>query len=316
LTASSRTLERIAESTAITIAVPAVGYAVDHADPFFLHSRFPWLAFAPLLVALRHGFSLGFGSAVALGVALVIAWRTRLVPIAGFPGEPLVGLVALAMVAGQFADLWKREAMRLEDRLSELRREADSLVRSHVLLEASHDRLDEQLQRKASHLRDAMRAANDLLITPSNRSLSKVGDVVMEVFAAYCGLEIGELFSVERKATIGERCAAVGRVDRMKYDDPLLVRALRSGRLTYVPAALVPDRDRDIVRSPLLAAVPFVDGSGVVRGVLCVQAMPFTSFDERNLDTMMAIAKSFAERLYDEPGDRGEAVWRVKEARA
>ncbi|HVH44260.1 MAG TPA: hypothetical protein VM925_18035, partial [Labilithrix sp.] len=160
--ASSSGGRRIAETILLTAAIPAVGCIVDRSDPFFLHATFPWLVFAPLLVALRHGFTLGFGCAVALGVALVLAWRTRLVPMNGFPGEPVVGLVALAMIAGQFADLWKREMLRLDTGLAEVRKEADRLARAHLLLEVSHDRLDEQLQRKTSTLREAMGAVRDL----------------------------------------------------------------------------------------------------------------------------------------------------------
>ncbi|MBX3206040.1 MAG: hypothetical protein KF764_13290 [Labilithrix sp.] len=293
---------RLAESIVVTAAIPAIGWVVDRSDPFFLHYRFPWLVFAPLLVALRHGFTLGFGSAFALGAALILGWRTRLVPMASFPGEPVVGLVALAMIAGQFAELWKREVRRLEGGLAAIRREADRLARAHVVLEASHDRLDEQLQCKASSLRDAMDAASAL--AQADVTLGADGAAIVDLFAAHCGLEIGELFRVERGAVIGERCASVGRPERTRRDDPLLAHAVRSGRLTYIPAAAAPERDRALLRSSLLAAVPFVDASGDVRAVLSVQAMPFMSFERANLDTMVTVATSFASRLAAEPRDR------------
>ncbi|HVH43838.1 MAG TPA: hypothetical protein VM925_15905, partial [Labilithrix sp.] len=140
------------------------------------------------------------------------------------------------------------------------------------------------------------------------------GGAIVEVFAAYCGLEIGELFVVERGNVLGERCASVGRPEQMRRDDPLVSTAIRSGRLTYVPAATVPDRDRSIVRSPLLAAIPFVDSEGRVRAVLCVQAMPFLSFERRNLDTMSTLGTSFADLARAKPS--GELVGLVEGARA
>ena len=293
----AKATRRLTESVVITALLPAIGYAIDRNDPFFLHYRFPWLLFAPLLVALRHGFTLGFSSAFALGIALIFGWRTKLV--LGFPGEPIVGLVALAMIAGQFTELWKREVQRLEGGLTSVRKEADRLARSHLLLEASHDRLDEELQRKGSSLRDAMEASSS--IPQGSTSLAAHGTTVMDVLAAHCGLEIGELFTVEKGAALGERCAVLGQPERTRREDPLLHHAVRSGRLAYIPVA--PSSCAESASS-LLAALPFVDAAGTVRAVLCVQAMSFTSFDKRNLATMVTIAAAFAERLGPAPGDR------------
>ena len=306
------TTRRIAECVAITIAIPAIGFLIDPADPFFLRHRFPWLVFAPLLVALRHGFRLGFSSAAVLVVALIGAWRTRLVPLAGFPGEPVVGLVALAMISGQFADLWRRESLRRDGELALVRSEADRLARAHFLLEASHDRLDEQLQRKTTSLREAMEAVREL---PALGSIRTNGSAILDVYTTYCGLEIGELFEIEN-GLLGARCASAGRPELMRADDPLLLQAVRSGRLAYVPTATAPGKDRRPSDSSLLAALPFIDSHGRVRAVLCVQAMPFLSFDKRNLDTMVTIAATIADSLVDEARPREPRVPLIKGATA
>jgi len=202
---------------------------------------------------------------------------------------------------------------RLGADLAAVRRDADRLARSHLLLETSHDRLDEQLQRKAHSLREAMDAVRDLALAQGGSSLAALGGPIMELFAGHCGLEIGELFAVDAGLEVRERCAVLGRPDRMRRDDPLLIQAVRGGRLAYVPAATLPDRgdDRGASRSPVLAAIPFVDTSGVTRAVLCVQAMPFLSFDKQNLDTMAMIAATLADHLTAAeapPGDRRPLV--------
>lgn len=296
----------IGEAAAITLAIPALGFGIDRTDPFFLKYHFPWLVFAPLLIALRHGFTLGFGSSVVLDVALVLAWRTHAVPIEGFPAEIVVGLITLAMVSGQFADLWKREVVRLDAGFGALRRQADKLSRSHFLLEVSHDRLDEQVERRTTSLREGMAAVRSLATNGEVLSLAQHGDAMMSVFTTYCGLEVGELCVVERGA-LGARCAALGRAASTPPDDPLVAQAIRSRRLTYLPAATLPDRTRGAVDSPLLAAIPFVDAEGGVHAVLCVQAMPFISFEKRNLQAMAALAEHFADLAFgvrtDEAGE-------------
>ncbi|AKU93728.1 Extracellular Matrix protein PelD [Labilithrix luteola] len=267
---------------------------VDHANPFFLTGGFPWLALAPLLIALRHGFMLGFGSAVLLDVGLVLAWRLQFVPVARFPGEPLVGLIVVAMIAGQFSDLWKREIVALEFGFQGLRRQSNELARAHFLLEVSHDRLDDKVERSRSTLREAMSALRDAMSAASTVSFAIQGNTMLEIFATHCGLEVGELLSVNDGA-LGDRCAVVGRPEAMAADDPLLVHALRTGQLTYIPAATRPDRSRNFARTPLLAAIPFVDSSGEIMAVMCVQAMPFISFEKRNLETMATLGGHLAD---------------------
>lgn len=284
----------ILETVAITIAIPTLGYIVDRTDPFFLKTRFAWILFAPLLVSLRHGFTLGFGSAVLLDAALVVSWRMQLVPFERFPGAPLVGLIALAMIVGQFSDVWKREAVRLDAGIKVLRRQVNELERSRFLLELSHDRLDAQVGRATNSLREAMTAVRELAAEAPATSYSALGAAMMEVFAAYCMVEVGELYVVD-KERLGERVAALGRPAQLDPQDPLLLRALKKGQLTFVPASSSIDRDPILQRSVLLAAVPFVDTSGRVTAVLCVQAMPFISFDRNNLQAMASLAGYFAD---------------------
>lgn len=282
------------EGLVITLAIPLIGWVVDHNDPFFLGGHFPWLALAPLLIALRHGFMLGFGSAVLLDVALVLAWRLQFVPVSRFPGEPLVGLIVVAMIAGQFSDLWQREIATLEIGFQGLRRQSNELARAHFLLEVSHDRLDDKVERSRSTLREAMSALREAMSAATTVSFAVQGNTMLEIFATHCGLEVAELVSVS-DGTLGDRCAVLGRPEAMTSDDPLLVHALRTGQLTYIPAATRPDRSRNFAKSPLLAAIPFVDSSGEIAAVLCVQAMPFISFEKRNLETMATLGGHFAD---------------------
>src|SRR5690606_24420081 len=43
------------ETIFITLLAPAIGWALDGRDPFFLQARMAWIALAPLLVGLHHG---------------------------------------------------------------------------------------------------------------------------------------------------------------------------------------------------------------------------------------------------------------------
>lgn len=291
-----RSPRAILETAAITLAFPLLGLVVDPTDPFFLNTRFAWILFAPLLVSLRHGFTLGFGSAVALDAMILASWRFALVPFEKFPAAPLVGLVALAMVAGQFSDVWKREIVRLDSGFTVLRRQVNELERSRFLLELSHDRLDAQVGKQVNSLREAMAAVRDLAKTEDKPTFASMGEAIVEVYAAYCMLEVGELYVVDR-GRLGARVAALGRPEPLEPDDPLVERALQKGQLTFLPAASNPDRDPTLARSKLLAAVPFVDITGRVDAMLTVQSMPFIAFEKKNLEAMASLAGYFADLI-------------------
>jgi polysaccharide biosynthesis protein PelD len=286
------TPRRILESIGVVFLLFGIGYAVDQKDPFFLGAAFSWVLVAPLLVSLRHGFALGFGSAVGVSVALVMAWRTQAVSIDRFPGEPLVGLFAVAAVVGQFSDGWTRRVALLERGSSALRRQLEELSRSHFLLELSHERLDEQLDRTASSLREAIAAVKDLRGSGEGVTAEREGEAMIAIFAAHCGLEVAELRVVDED-TVGARCAALGHPELTREDDPLALEAIRTGHLVHVPAARLDEGDR--TSSPLLAAVPFVDASGRTRAILCVQAMPFIAFNEKNLEAMAMLGRHLAD---------------------
>lgn len=289
-----RSPRAILETIALTVGIPLLGLVVDRADPFFLKYRFSWIMFAPLLVALRHGFTLGFASAALLDLALVVAWRTQIVALDRFPGESFVGLIAVAMVVGQFSDVWKREIMRLDAGFAVLRRQNNELMRSHFLLELSHDRLDEQIGRHAGSLREAMIAVRELARETKSFTYQGLGAAMMEVFAAYNMLEVGELYLV-KDGMLGASVVTLGKPQPIEPRNPLVQEAILSGQLTYVPAASRPDADRELSKSPVLAAIPFVDTGGRVNAVLVVQAMPFISFEKRNLEAMATLAGHFAD---------------------
>jgi polysaccharide biosynthesis protein PelD len=296
-----RSPRAIAETVAITAGLPALGFLLDRSDPFLLQHGFSWLILAPVLVALRHGLTLGLSSAVALDLALVIGWRTHVLGFEGFPGGPFVGLIAVAMLVGQFSDVWKREIVRLDAGFGVLRKQNNELSRSHFLLELSHDRLDEQVGRTSGSLREAIAAVREIAGKEASPSYATLGDAMMEVLGAYCMLEVGQLHVVDDGA-LGKAVASLGRPRTTSAQDPLVVEALRSGRLTYVPAASCSRRGDEMGDSPLLAAVPFVDTAGRTSALLCVHAMPFISFEKRNLEAMATLAGHFADLATKDAG--------------
>jgi hypothetical protein len=295
------------EAAVLTAGAPVVGWWIARGDPFLLHQGFAWLGFVPLLVGLRHGFMLAFGSALALDGALAFAWRGHSLGVDSFPNEMVIALIALAMLAGQFSDVSRRETGRLEAELDRARRQLDEMARAHCLLELSHDRLVER-DLGAPNLRDALAAIREL--TPGLKSTweSRAPDI-LAIFETYCMVQAASLHSVPGGgAVIAEPLAVLGRPQAVSPDDPLLRKALTTRQLAYAPTN---GRAPGLATSSLLVAVPFLKTpkkGGGVGAVLCVESLPFIAFHEQNLKTMATIAGHLADGIWGQV--RGAAVER------
>jgi hypothetical protein len=290
-----RSPRAILETVALTLAFPAIGFALDRNDPFFLSQRFPWVVLAPMLISLRHGFLLGLSCALFLDTGLAVAWRAQLLPMGRFPGGMMVGLVGIAMFCGQFSDVWKREIVRLDAGFKQLRRQRDELARGHFLLELSHDRLEQHLAGQLPSLRDALAGARELAQSTARAPSDALAQAMLDIFATYCMVEVASLYWIQDGTPAAHPAAVVGRPDAVRHDDPLVARALASGRLTYAAGATDEDREEDA--SHLLAALPLLDMHGRTHLILCVQSIPFFAFEPKNLQALSLLAGNFADLL-------------------
>ncbi len=310
-----RPLRVYLETAVITALFPVVGLLVDRTDPFFFTHSFSWLAIAPLLVGARHGFALGLATAMMTDVGITLFWRSVLQPNhIAFPGELVIGIVVVAMITGQFADVFRRDTARLRRGLQTARRRLDALSRSHFLLELSHDRIVQQQPPGAPNLRDAI-ASSRRLIADRGGTLADVTPGLLEIFAAYFSVEVCSLYTVEGGHAIGASLGSLGKPRRVDPNDAQIADAIATTSLTFLPAAMA--RGAQKTSTALLAVVPFIDTSGKVRAVLAVESMPFVAFERRNLEAMVLLGGHIADMLEgaaDEHGTRRDLQLIVERA--
>ena len=303
-----RVARALVESVVLTLAFPALGYAFDRSDPFFLKHAFPWIVFAPLLVGLRHGFAPGCTSGLVLAGALVLSWRAHVLGVVAFPAESALGLVALAMLTGQFSDVWRRETRRLAATPQQRRRRGAALAQSHFLLDLSHERLREE-SAGVPNLQDALAGVRKAAAV-ADGSWASIADAMMSIFAAYAMLEVGVVVRLDARGHAAGTIAAIGAAQRVDPDDALLAAATRSRDVVYQPS-----RGSATEAGPwsrLLAAIPFVDTRGGVPAVLCVQSMPFAAFHKKNLEALFVLAGHFADLGAAGAGGDGEEGRRIE----
>lgn len=278
------------ETAGLTLAVPCIGWLLDRNDPLMLHRSFSWLILAPFLVGIRHGLALGCASAIALDAVIVFAWRAQALGVEALPGETVVGLIGLSMVAGQYANVWARDLGSLEARAETLQYRLTALTRAHLALELSHDRLRDERPDDVS-LRDALQALSAAAMDPK-RQPNDLEQRMMALLVRYCGLEIASLHRLGQGGRFAaDPIAVIGRPAAVDPGDLLLQRALDTRLLVHVAEL----SQSHAAGSTLLAAVPITEAGGLLRAVLCIQSMPFMAFHRRNLQMISALACHWAD---------------------
>ena len=94
-----------------------------------------------------------------LGVAINQQWQAA----TGFPLAWAIGVVVVAMVAGEFRDMWGRRLHRLEGAYQYRAERLEEFTRSYQLLRLSHDRLEQTVANSGFSLREGiMRLQSEL----------------------------------------------------------------------------------------------------------------------------------------------------------
>jgi hypothetical protein len=267
------------ETFVLTAIVIAASFITQQHDPFRLNGGFPWPLLAPLLAGLRYGFVYGFVSALLilaiLGVAINQQWQTA----TGFPLPWAIGVVVVAMVAGEFRDMWGRRLHRLEGAYQYRAERLEEFTRSYQLLRLSHDRLEQTVANSGSSLREGIMNLQSTLDGIDGLSASSLQRLI-EFIAEYGALTQACIVGIAAdRIDRGRILACIGENFLISDDDPVVTSALESGELAAVNLI----SEYAMEQNQLLAAIPLADSTGEIHAMLVVRSMPFFAFQENNL---------------------------------
>jgi hypothetical protein len=287
------------ETIGLSAAFIMAGALLDRRDPFLLQRGFSWLSLAPLLAGLQFGATRGLASASAQALAVAAAWKTGVVQVPGSIVEIVLGWLIVGLLAGEFADAWKRRAGQLEGFGEHVRRRLESLGRAYLALKISHDRLQRVARAGEPTLRDALSAFRRDLPEPGAVTLESVGGRILGLFADHGCVRAATLHPVDRKGRPGPAVATLGAAAEAETD-PLVSKAARSGVTLSV-------RNAGDCGS-VLVAVPLIDPACRAYAVVAVQDLPFTALHAETLELLAVLGGRLGDMLADGLRPRSRAV--------
>jgi hypothetical protein len=314
----------IVETIVFIALVLGISGWFDRQDPLLLHVGFPWLWFAPLIVALRYGTLPG----LLAGAMLLGAWKLFYPATDAWPVMVFVGGLLQTIIAGHFGDTWGHRAARASTINDYLNDRLVAITNSHYLMRLSHERLEKDLLSKPTTLRDSITELRRLSVTEedaasgaaqaaqaaaattaatavhagqASQALDAAGLAaplrtlpgahgLLEFVAQVCQIEVAAIFPV-RGGRVGTQAAArVGDDFEFAPDDGLVTHAMSTMSVAHLKTEGIP-----AAQSQYLVCAPLVSADGQLLAVLVIKRMPFLSLNFDNLQLLLVLLGYYAD---------------------
>jgi hypothetical protein len=280
------------------IAFGAVGLAwlTRPNDPTLASAHFPWLWVAPILISLRYGVMPGLLGSVPLIANELLA--SHLGRVSGdFSTESFFGGELLTLVCGEFSDVWRDRNNRMQETYLYVTERLSRLTKRHLLLNLSHDRLEQEMLARPGSLRDALARLRSITMDAKRQNEPMPGATgLLQLLSQYVNIESAAIYTLKLKSgsyILGKCVASLGDPDDLDPDDELLRLALEKGTLAHIA-----NDDVSLKRhTQQLVVAPLVAGDTDLIGVLAVTRMPFFSLNVENLQMMLVMLGYFADNL-------------------
>jgi len=294
----SEKTEKWLEMLVMTTAVLAVGFYFNREDPFFLDSDFPWAVLAPVLIALRYGMAAGMSSMMLICILCLVMIRGGMLEH-DFPTVYMMGGILLAMICGQFSNMWDTRIRRSDQVSRHATERFEQLSRAYFTVRLSHDRLEQNLISRPVTLRDAMMDLRSLLAEHQGKLDTVTGAALFSILVHYCSLESASIYLLDKHGRLDPTTVAGCGNGAPFYPDDLLLRsALETGNTVYQTINRISADEQ----TPYLVVAPLRTSTGVMRGVLLVTEMPFLALQRETLQilgVLLAYVSDHAEAAKD-----------------
>jgi len=283
------------ETVLLTLLAAALSYAASPADPFFVDAPFPWVLFAPALLALRYGVLPGLGSVVVLSLVWALERNAGILrPEA--PTLYFMGALLLTLVCGEFASIWNARLRRVESTYRYARDKLERLTRQHYLLLLSHDRLEQDQLSRPVTLRVALARIRQLTAAGAqadpNDPLPGLPQMAA-LIGQFCQLEAAGFYACVAGEPETALRAAIGPARPLAPEDPMVRYCLEHKALAHV-------RMDEIAAAPgerYVVVAPVVDRDGRLLALFTIEQMPFLALHDETLTALSVLLGYYADSL-------------------
>jgi polysaccharide biosynthesis protein PelD len=277
------------ESAVISLGALALSYYLLPEDP--LNTRvFPWVWFAPVLIALRYGALMGAVSVLIFLSGWLFWARLHAINLGDFPHLTFLGGTLMVMVTGEFSGVWISRTRKIEELQNYTEQRLELLTRRLYLLSLSHDRLEQDLIGRPASLREGLKELNRIL--PADHGLPGA-ELYLALVVRQCNLSVAGLHTVTDQKISLKSVVSIGSFTPADLSDPLIAHCMGSGELVHINTV----ESLTELSSRYLVAVPAKTADGRIVALLVVEKMPFFALQMENMQTLAVLTSYYADTI-------------------
>ena len=269
-------------------------------DPSLSKVHFPWLWLVPVLIALRYGVMPGLVSATIVIINTWVAAQLGLMPDE-FPIGTLFGGGVLVLLCGEFSDVWRDRNLRMEETYLYVTERLAKLTKRHLLLNLSHDRIEQEMLARPGSLRDALVQLRGIVLNAGADGGRLPGAAgTLQLLSQYVSVDAAAIYVLEEREgtyVLGELVASRGEIEPLEESDDLFKLAIESRNLAHIASDEV---SLQRVTKQLVVA-PMVAGTNEMIGILAVTRMPFFALNDENLQMTLVLLGYYADIIKAAP---------------
>ncbi|MDD4886327.1 MAG: hypothetical protein PHO64_05305 [Thiomonas sp.] len=297
------------ESVLLPVLVLWLGWTLRPNDPLGAHAGFPWVWFAPWLIAVRYGAGYGL-----FGVAFYAAfWKFApmlfgLTAGAEFPSEFFLGGMLMTLILGEFGAAFRNRQVLHREVTKDLTARLERTKRRLFVIKEALSTLEQELTDRPMTLRDALLdlrrtftfqgnrpALTAPAATPGLPAPAPLPDprAFLQLLSQSCRLVEAGIFvrEISPEGLQWRLAASLGQtLPALDLEDALINRTLETHQSVHIAQAVQGESEMN----PWVFAAPLrLDAYDEVDALLAVHTMPFMSFEENNLQRLQVLCASY-----------------------
>ncbi len=258
-------------------------------DPLSLKSPFPWIWFAPVLIALRYGLWLSQLSILLLLSSYLVNNPTALLQM-HFQLFILGGFV-LTLICAAIQSAWSKNIRDYREVSNYLQTRIQTIAYAYKIISLAHHRLEQNYIVKPVTVRSSLSELREMIAKRESNIDEPILNRFLTILALHCSFETAAIFPVKNNQIIPQPITSLGKITTPTQHDFLIQECLKKTTMTYISAEAIPQGKS----SNYLIAAPLTNQENIIYALLIVEAMPFLSLNQSSIETIHLFMSYFLE---------------------
>lgn len=285
------------EALLLPIIIPLFIWLFGRHDIFLLQTAFPWLILIPTLTSSRYGTWYGLLSLLIFSLACLFYITQFQLGMLDNAIQILAGSLLLVVFIGEITQRWKKRNSQQIKQLKDCHQSTSQSEQALQLLHISYSQLEEEMVTTTQSLAGSLRLLEISLEQPRGRkdrlilAIKKMRSILQQ----YEWLEAAAFYHINKEGILRPTpLGSIGVIPENLHSDSLIIEAIKSKKSIRLNQKQ--SSSEDFADSQLQAAIPLIDNSNHLWGILAINRMTSSAFTQQNLN-LLALLSSYVANL-------------------